>query len=100
MIQESNKRKIGAGFAAWLRAKDRADSKMIEFGKWWRLDASYWRVAWLEATNELYAVELGEMDRYVLLTRLAKKEVNELMKNWFDGDNLEALLHRFGIAST
>lgn len=100
MIHESNKRKISAGFDAWLRAKDRAESKKIEFGKWWRLDASYWRVAWIEATNELYAVELGATDRYVLLTRLDKKEVNEFMKKWFDGDNLEALLHRFGIAPT
>jgi hypothetical protein len=100
MIQESNKRKICAGFPVWLRAKDRTESKKIEFGKWWRLGTSYWRVAWIEATNELYAVELGETGRYVLLTRLDKKEVNEFMKKWFDGDNLEALFHRFGIATT
>jgi hypothetical protein len=45
----------------------------------------------------LYAVEIGESDRFVLLTRLDKKEVNELMKKWFDGDNLNVLLNRFGI---
>lgn len=99
MIQEPRNRKISAGFAAWMQAKHRADSKKIEFGKWWRLETTYWRVSWLEATNELYAVELGETDRFVLLTRLDKKEVNELMKKWFDGDNLNVLLNRFGIAS-
>lgn len=100
MIPKSNQHKISAGYAAWMQAPRRADSKKIEFGKWWRLDASYWQVAWLEATNELYAMEVGKTDRFVLLTRLDKKEVNEFMKQWFDGDNLEALLHRFGIAPT
>ena len=98
MVKQSNNHKISAGFAGWMQAEHRAASKEIEFGKWWRLDDSYWRVAWLEATNELYAVEAGKSDRFILLARLERKDVHTLMKNWFDGDNLSALLHRFGLA--
>lgn len=87
--------KIIKGYAAWMLEKDRAVSKKIEFGTWWRLKTMYWRVSWIETTGELYAVERPPSDRFVLLAHLGKKEVNELMRKWMDGDNLEALFQRF-----
>lgn len=98
MNVRSHNGKVAAGFDAWMQVEERFTSRKIEFGKWWRLDASYWRVSWIEATNELYAVEEGESDRFILLTELDKKGVNTLMNKWFDGNNLHALLQRFGLA--
>ncbi len=87
--------KIVSGYRAWMQENKRAASNVLEFGAWWRLDTTYWRVAWIETTSELYAAEQKPSDRYIVLTWLDKKEVNELMKKWFDGNNLSALLHRF-----
>jgi hypothetical protein len=53
---------------------------------------------WLETTGELYAAERKPSDRFVLLCRLEKKQVNDLMRKWYDGDNLDALLRRLGLA--
>lgn len=76
---------------------ERTPSKKVEFGTWWRLGAMYWRVSWIEATGELYAVEAKPSDRFVVLSSMGKKQVNDLMRKWMDGDNLEALLKRFQI---
>ncbi|MBI4671206.1 MAG: hypothetical protein HY741_06005 [Chloroflexi bacterium] len=91
--------KIVSGYDVWMQAMGRAASKKIEFGVWWRLDATYWRVVWLEATGELCAAERKPSDRYVVLCRLEKKEVNDFMRKWYDGDDLHALLRHFGLAS-
>lgn len=86
--------KINPGYADWMQG-ERTTSVKIEFGTWWRLDATYWRVSWIEATGELCAVERKPSDRFVVICALTKKEVTDLMKKWFDGDNLAALFHRF-----
>ncbi|HZQ10374.1 MAG TPA: hypothetical protein VFD70_27595 [Anaerolineae bacterium] len=88
--------KIVPGYTTWIHQSARAASKQIVFGTWWRLDATYWRVSWIEATGELYAVELSPSDQFVVLDHLAKKEFNELMRRWYDGNNLHALFLRFG----
>ena len=98
MQQHSDKGTIVSGFNAWIQASPRAASKKIEFGNWWRLEATYWRVIWLEATEELYAAERGKSDRFMFLTHLTKAELKVLMNKWFDGDNLSALLQRLGLA--
>lgn len=98
MSKHESKPKIAPGFAEWMQDGKRAGSKKLEFGTWWRFGPSYWRVSWIEETKELYAAERGKSDRFVLLMELDRKAVNDLMKTWFDGDNLEALLHRFGVA--
>jgi len=89
--------KIARGYAAWMGLMERTPSKKVEFGTWWRLGARYWRVSWIEATGELYAVEAKPSDRFVVLSSMGKKQVNDLMRKWMDGDNLEALLKRFQI---
>lgn len=96
MKRGPNTGKIAKGLDVWLEGAQRAASKKVEFGIWWRLDTSYWRVLWLEATEELYAQERGESDRFILLTHLSKQELKVLMNQWFDGDNLLALIHRLG----
>ena len=87
--------KIVSGYTTWALDPERAASKKIEFGTWWRLNATYWRVTWLETTGELYAAERKPSDRYVVLVCLGKKQVNDLMHKWFDGNNLHALFQRF-----
>jgi len=89
--------RIAAGYETWLQDMERAASKKIEFGNWWRLDVTYWRVTWIEATGELYAAERKPSDRYVVLRCMAKKEVNDLMRKWFDGDDLHMLFQRFAV---
>ncbi len=85
--------RIREGYGDW-NGEGRAESKRIEFGTWWRLDETYWRVSWIEATEELVAVERPPSDRYVPVCCLSRREVTELMKKWFDGDNLHALFQR------
>jgi len=95
-MQQAYNNRIAPGYAEWMQTLDRTTSKKIEFGDWWRLNTTYWRVTWLEATGELYAVERRPAtDRFVLLTLLDKKQVTDLMRKWFDGDQLEALFNRF-----
>lgn len=93
-ITDSNK--IAVGYGEWIEQTERIASKKIEFGVWWRLDKTFWRVVWIEDTGELYAAERKPSDRFVVLAQLDKKQVTELMKKWFDGDNLRALFGRFG----
>jgi hypothetical protein len=95
--QNASSGKIAFGYAQWAQEAARAASKTIEFGNWWRLDVTYWRVSWIEDTGELYAVERKPSDRYVVLACLDKKQVTEFMKKWFDGDNLRALFGRFNL---
>lgn len=87
---------IGPGYAEWMLDVERTQSKKVELGTWWRLDVTYWRVSWIEATGELFAAERKPSDRYVVLAQLEKKQVSDLMHNWYDGDNLRALFQRFG----
>jgi hypothetical protein len=95
-MQEVYKNRIVKGYAEWMQVLDRTASKKIEFGDWWRLNTTYWRVSWLEATGELYAVEQRPVtDRFVMLSVLDKKQVTDLMRKWFDGNELEALFNRF-----
>lgn len=95
MNQLASPGEIALGYQEWIKQDERAASKKIDFGIFWRLNATYWRVVWIEATNELYAAERHPSDRFVLLTCLDKKEVTELMRKWFDGDSLAALFQRF-----
>jgi len=94
--QITSPNKIALGYTEWIEQTERTASKKIEFGTWWRLDATYWRVSWIEDTREFYAAERKPSDRFVVLSSLEKKEVNDLMHKWFDGDNLRALFGRFG----
>jgi hypothetical protein len=99
MNSSSRYGKVTGGFAEWMQAEQRAGSKAIEFGEWWRLGVTRWRVRWLETTTELYAVEVGKSDRFILLTCLSKKEMNDLRKTWMDGDSLSGLLQRVARAA-
>ncbi len=95
-MQQAHKNRITKGYAEWMQTLERTASKKIEFGNWWRLNKTFWRVSWIEATGELYAVEQRPVtDRFVLLTLLDKKQVTDLMRKWFDGNELEALFNRF-----
>jgi hypothetical protein len=53
-------------------------------------------MAWIEATNELYAEELGRSDRFIVLGELDRAEVQALLRHWYDGDNLQVFLQRLG----
>jgi len=67
----------------------RARSPEVDFGVGWRLleerDGFPWRVAWLEATGELYAVELRgyEPGRALLLGHfLTREAAEEALEGW------------------
>lgn len=94
MSESASFGKIGPGYQRWIQG-ERDASREIEFGTWWRLDETFWRVSWIEATGELYAVERKPSDRFVVFCCLNKKQVTDLMRKWFDGDNLHALFGRF-----
>lgn len=85
---------IRSGFETWRNEPARVDSSEISHGAWWRSGGAYWHVCWIEETSEVYAAELGSTDRFVLLGTFAKKDINALMRVWFDGDNLELLIQK------
>ena len=86
---------IGSGYQAWIRASQRSQSEQLSFGAFWRLEGKRWRVSWVESTGELYASEIGSADRFIVLARYAnKKDVNLVMREWFDGNNLRGLIHK------
>jgi hypothetical protein len=90
---------VVSGYEAWINEPARAASGEVSFGAWWRSDGAYWNVLWIEDTGELCAVELGETDRFVFMGNFLKKEINETMRRWFDGDNLTLLIQRFSAAA-
>ncbi len=86
---------ITSGYNLWIHAPPRADSGELNFGTWWKMGGKLWRVSWIEKTGELYASELGTADRFVVLGHFAhRKDVNQFMRQWFEGNNLGALIHR------
>lgn len=92
------KKAVSSGFNAWRQDSQRSGSAQVDFGAWWEMGGSNWRVAWIQNTGELYAAELGLSDRFLLLGKFAtKKEVNQTMQRWNEGADLAALLRRFGV---
>jgi hypothetical protein len=85
---------ITSGYNVWIHETRRAKSSELNFGAWWEMEGTQWRVSWIEDTGELYAAELAS-DRYLVLGHFAtKRDISRMMHNWFDGDNLAALVRR------
>lgn len=101
MTNQRGRGTIRSGFETWRNEPTRVRSNEISHGAWWRIRGAYWHVCWIEDTSEVYAAELGRSDRFVFLGTFAKKDINALMRVWFDGDNLELLIQKClqGIAS-
>jgi hypothetical protein len=93
-IQEQTSKAIVSGFETWINEATRAASGELDFGAWWRSNYSYWQVAWIEATRELYAAELGTSDRFLCIGLFEKRDVIQIMRLWHDGDNLGMLVQR------
>ncbi len=81
------------GYHAWMQKNNRSTSREVSFGKWWVMEGALWQVAWLRQTEELYAAQPAS-DRFFVIGRFPQKEISTLMRQWFDGDNLSALVER------
>ncbi len=79
------------GYEAWIQETNRAASRELEFGAWWVMDGTHWRVAWIENTGELYAAEQAS-DRVLVLGHFARRDIHNRMREWFNGDDLSALI--------
>jgi hypothetical protein len=87
--------RIRSGYDLWMRDARRANSNQVNYGAWWTLNGTHWRVSWIEGTGELYAMEVGATDRFILIGEFeTKKDIQQKMRGWFDGDNLRALIQR------
>lgn len=95
---------IQTGFRQWINEPARARSPEVDFGCWWTLSGNprefpRWRVSWVEATGELYAVEMADHrpDRYLLLARFDNRQaVEAAMRGWAESEmHLSDLLDRF-----
>ena len=100
--------KIETGFQHWIAAPEHKSSGETDFGVWWTLRGDVaadlrdprWRVSWLAATGELYAVALegARPDRYLLLSYFSGgSEVETALAGWAQTDspihhNLNALV--------
>ena len=87
--------RIKSGYDVWMHESRRAESTEVHYGAWWTMNGTHWRVSWIEGTGELYAMELGASDRFILIGKFeTKKEIQQKMRGWFDGDDLAALVQR------
>jgi hypothetical protein len=85
---------VTSGYKAWMHHPQRARSEELTFGAWWKMDGKRWRVSWIVKTGELYASQL-DADHFILLGHFRdRKAVNQMMREWFEGNNLSALIHR------
>jgi len=107
----------------WISRPDRLKSPEVDFGVWWKLCPDNaplvvgeglvgdvpvtftnagmnrrWRVSWIEATGELYAVEqaLPKTDRFIVITVIKTREaIDKRMEGWAEGEFGKALLTWF-----
>lgn len=93
-MQDMTARTIGSGYETWIDEATRAASNELDLGAWWHSNGTYWHVAWIEATGELYAAELGGTDRFVIIGRFEKKDMLQLMRQWHNGNDLGGLIQR------
>lgn len=85
---------ITRGYSEFMRDPDRARSREVDFGVWWSdsIDSDgtrkgpFWRVSWLEATGELYAVSFGTK-LVILGTFNTREEVEKAMEGWANHDS-------------
>jgi len=84
------------GYNKWSSVPIRERSPEVDFGCWWKAgplagDRLYdqWRVSWIEATGELYALDLAhrEMERFIVIGHFLTREVVEAaMQGWAESD--------------
>jgi len=77
-------------YATFMQDPKRERSPEVDFGTQWRNPADpgfTWRVSWIQATGELYAVKLWPKDQEVLvLGRFpTREEVEAFMRGWATG---------------
>ncbi len=79
------------GYETWIQEPSRATSRELEFGAWWVMEGTHWRVAWIEDTGELDAAD-PNTDRVLVLGHFARRDIHNRMRAWFNGDDLQALI--------
>lgn len=97
---------ITRNYTEFIKEPTRARSREVDFGVWWsdrigpdgNRKGPFWRVSWLEATGELYAVSMGTK-LVILGTYPDRMEVEKAMRGWENPNNpdymdLRALVDR------
>jgi len=78
---QNDSMKIQNGYKQWIETPERKFSREIDFGCWWGLHQRkypWWRVSWIERTGELYAVNLSNLNEYIILDNFKTKEEVEI----------------------
>jgi len=78
-------------YGSFISAPRRARSREVDFGVWWwhveNPGGPPWRVSWIEATGELYAVPMAlSDDRPVLVLGVypTREEIERALAGWAD----------------
>lgn len=83
------------GHKLWMAEGERSQSPQVQFGAWWEMEGSLWRVSWIEKTGDLFATELKATDRYMILGHFpTRKDLRQALGGWFGGNSLPALINR------
>lgn len=89
---------LRADYHSWAEDAERKASPEVDFGANWRLRSTswpVWRVSWIEATGELYAVELlpSPTDRrFLVLGEIhGRRAVETALTGWTEIDYLDDL---------
>ena len=79
-------REQSVGYQKWARDVSRAKSMEKEYGVYWKWPGDerlIWRVAWIEDTWELCAVNLLDLYHYVLIMEdLSPEGLSVIMDGW------------------
>jgi hypothetical protein len=84
------------GYNQWASVPIRKHSPEVDFGCWWKKGPragnrlyDQWRVSWIEATGELYALDLAhrQMERFILIGHFPTREMVEAaMQGWAESE--------------
>ena len=90
-------------FQTWINHPRRKASVECDYGANWRRSEGWssWRISWIEATGELYAVCIDRTPpkNFVLIRRFATEaEADQAMASWAEAkSDLEAIITRIPV---
>ena len=87
----------------FYKNEKRARSRELDFGVWWKKGGSMntYRVTWIEATGEVYIVDMQKGEYKVIGVIHGEEQVENALKGWADEcggrDSLSWVLNRLSL---
>lgn len=81
--------RIQKGYKKFIENRRRHGSKEVDFGFNWKLRTGQryplWRLSWIENTGELYAVNMKNLDDFIVIGKFnSLEDVENFLSGWTD----------------